>query len=313
MVMQYFQFLERLKKRIISRVYLFSGEEEFLKEEALARLEKILFSEKGVDEKEVFDDEVSVSTLNERLNTVSLFNKSKLAVIKKINKECEDILLKYIKAPSSTTYLVAFVDRKWNTSPFFVEFKKFYEGDMLNWLISRAGDNKKILRGDAARVFIERLGTDLALLSEGLERAINYIGAKKEIEVKDICEIVGDEKKDAVFDLTDALASQDLPACLTILNKLFLAFSSPQEILALLGWQARQLYTLKKGGELKIPQFFLKRLKGQAQRFSEKQLEECLNGLKIADREIKEGLKNPKFSLELFFFNFFSKLGEVKA
>jgi len=64
---------------------------------------------------------------------------------------------------------------------------------------------------------------------------------------------------------------------------------------------------------VKMPLFFLKRLRAQAQKFSREKLEECLYGLKKADREIKEGLKNPKLSLELFFFSFFFQLSETKT
>jgi DNA polymerase III delta subunit len=69
-----------------------------------------------------------------------------------------------------------------------------------------------------------------------------------------------------------------------------------------LSWQLRQLYTLKQGGEVNAPPFILKKLRESAKRFSEKNLVECLEGLREVDREIKNGLKDPKLSLELFLF-----------
>jgi DNA polymerase-3 subunit delta len=317
--MQYFQFLEHLKRSSFSPVYLFSGEEGFLKEEALVKLEKALFSERGVAEKDVFEGEVSALTLEERLKTLSLLGKPGLVVIKKTQKlseNCRKILLQYIKGRSFPNFLVVFLDKeenrkKWDVPPFFVEFKKFYEGDCLNWLITCAGNNKKTLPGDAARALLARMGPDLALLAQGLERVINYIGPKRVIELKDVDEILCDEKKDAIFDLTDALASQNLPDCIGILNKLFLSLTPPQQIISLLSWQVRQLYTLKRGGELKTAPFFLKRLRAQTQRFKEEQLKECLRGLRKVDADIKSGLRGPKLSLELFFFKFL-KPGEAK-
>lgn len=313
-----------MHKKPLSPVYLFHGEEEFLKEEALKRLEGILSRERGGEGKDVFEEDVSPSVLNESLKSMSILGGTRLVVIKKtkkLDKECRKILFQYIKNPLSQNFLVVFLDkeedrRKWDVSSpgtKLIEFKKLYEADILSWLTSRARDNKKAISMDAAKVFLERLGPDLALLSQGLERVIDYIGAKTVVEVKDIEEILNDEKKDAVFDLTDALASQDLPACLNILNKLFLTLTSPQQIIALLSWQVRRLYTLKMGGAVKMPLFFLKRLRAQAQKFSREKLEECLYGLKKADSEIKEGLKNPKLSLELFFFSFFFQLSETKT
>lgn len=322
--MQYLQFLERIKRRVISPIYIFAGEEEFLKEEAMARLERILFQEKRVEEKEIFEGRNATVALREALRNVSLFGKAKLIVVKntqELDASGRDVLLQYIKARFHVNFLIIFLHRDedkriWNLpSPriTFVEFKKLYDPDMLNWLISRGRLNKKVISRDVARVFLERVGGDLILLSQALERVINYIGPKNVIEKKDVEEILSDEKKEAVFNLTDALASQDISLCLNILNKLFLSLVSPQQIIGLLSWQIRQIYTIKTGGTVNIPPFFLKRLKSQANRFSCEKLEECLYGLRKIDTEIKSGLKNPRLSLELFFFKFFFKPGQAEA
>ena len=309
---------------MLHHVYLFQGEEEFLKTEALKRIEESLSREKGIEGKDILEEEVTPLVLNERLKTIPLLGGRRLVVIKetkKLDEKCRKILLEYIKNPPHANFLAVFLDKeesrkKWDVSSngvTFREFKKFYDSDILSWIIARARDNKKTISRDTAKIFLERMGPDLALLAQGLERVIDYIGIKSAIEQKDIDEVLCDEKRDVVFDLTDALASQDLPACLGILNNLFLTLTSPQQIISLLSWQIRRLYTIKQGGNLRMPPFFLNKLKAQAKRFSLERLEECLYGLRKTDGDIKTGLKNPKLSLELFFFSFFFQPGETET
>lgn len=316
--MHYIQFLDKLERREIPPVCLFWGEEEFLKEEALGRLEEILFprGESRVN-KEIFEDKITAAGLAESLRTIPLLGSRRLVVVKStkaLDEESRQTLASYLASPLDYIYLVIFLDReeernKWGPlSPeaSLVEFKKFYEGDMKAWLTRRAKANNKSLSPEVAGLFLECLGPDLALLSQGLERAIDYTGPKGVIEAKDVEDIFESERKDIIFDLTAAMAAQDMPRCLKILNKLFLDLTPPQQIITRLAWQVRQLYTLKKGGALKIPPFFLRRLKGEAQRFSPEKLEECLYRLREADRAIKTGEREPRLSLELFFFRFLS-------
>lgn len=329
--MHYFQFLDGLRKKSISRTYIFCGEEDFLKCEALERFAQILFREKGVKEKEIFEADVDACVLSEKLNTVSLFGTPALIVIKKtsaLDEKCRLLLQQYILQQNPVkgvllpeNYLVVFLDKdedraKWcggkRADEIFVEFKKSYEKDTITWLIARAGDNNKILRRDRAAMLVEMVGGDLAFLSEALERIINYTGQKKEIGIEDIQGIIGDEKRDAIFDIASAMASRDLGGCLAILKKLFLTLTPPQQIMGLLAWKIRQLYTVKKGGKVKIPAYLVDRLKNEAKKFSMENLEECLSGLRYADADIKEGLKNPRLALELFFFKCL-KPGETKA
>jgi DNA polymerase-3 subunit delta len=234
--------------------------------------------------------------------------------LKDLDEESRRTLGTYLARPLNYIYLVIFLDKeedrnKWSSlSPkaCLVEFKKFYEGDTVAWLTRRAKANNQSLSREVAGLFLECLGPDLALLSQGLERVIDYIGPKGVIEAKDVEAVLESERKDIVFDLTAAMAAQDRPRCLKILNKLFLDLTPPQQIITRLAWQVRQLYTLKKGGDLKIPPFYLKRLREEAQRFTLEKLEECLYRLREVDRAIKNGEREPRLSLELFFFRFFS-------
>ena len=315
--MHYIQFLDKLERKEIPPVLLFWGEEAFLKEEALLRLEEILFSRESRVNKDIFEGKITAADLTESLRTIPLLGRWRLVVVKgtkDLDEESRGALSSYLASPLNYIYLVIFLDReedrnKWGSlSPeaSLVEFKKFYEGDMAAWLMSRAKANNKSLSREVAGLFLECLGPDLALLSQGLQRAMDYIGAKGVIEAKDVEDIFESERKDIIFDLTAAMAAQDMPRCLKILNKLFLDLTPPQQIITRLAWQVRQLYTLKRGGDLKIPPFFLRRLKGEAQRFSPEKLEECLYRLREADRAIKTGEREPRLSLELFFFRFLS-------
>ncbi len=315
--MHYIQFLDKLERREIPPVLFFGGEEEFLKEEALLRLDEILFPGESRVNKDIFEGKITAAGLTESLRTIPLLGRWRLVVVKgtkDMDEESRGTLASYLASPLNYIYLVIFLDReedrnKWGSlSPkaSLVEFKKFYEGDMAAWLMSRAKANNKSLSREVAGLFLECLGPDLALLSQGLQRAMDYIGAKGVIEAKDVEDIFESERKDIIFDLTAAMAAQDMPGCLRILNKLFLDLTPPQQIITRLAWQVRQLYTLKKGGDLKIPLFFLKRLRGEAQRCSLEKLEECLYRLREADRAIKSGEREPRLSLELFFFRFLS-------
>ncbi len=103
----------------------------------------------------------------------------------------------------------------------------------------------KRIEMDAARLLMERVGFDPGTLVENLEKLIVYTGAKESISIQDVRSVVRKSKKDAVFELTNALAQKDLAGALTYLNSLLSGDLHPLQVLAAITNQVRRLTLVK--------------------------------------------------------------------
>lgn len=253
-----------LSSNSIAKLYLFWGEEGYLREFYVDRIKKLLLPD-GLEEfnyKRFEGSKIDLENVREAIDALPVFSGRTIVEVRDFDiykcatdkKNAVEAIIRDI--PDYCCLFFVY------TSPEFkpdgrtklhtlikdigvvTEFKKQEQSDLINWIRRRfAALDKDIERREAEFLIFYCGGLMTGLISE-----IEKIGAYakgRQIKQSDI-ETVGSPVMDAVvFKLTDALARKDYEESARILGDLLAMRESPIMILAVVGRQARQLLTAR--------------------------------------------------------------------
>lgn len=103
----------------------------------------------------------------------------------------------------------------------------------------------KGINGDAMNMLMERTGFDPATLSDNLEKLVSFIGERTVITAEDVATMVKRTRKDAIFELTNAVCDRNAAISLFYLKSLLNAGFHPLQIVMALSNQFRKLVRVK--------------------------------------------------------------------
>ena len=251
--MKYEDLLSELKKGIVRPVYVFSGEEDYLKEEAVNKLKEIIFKNDDEDTNyEIVDageiKEKGINSLINRFNLVSFFGQKELVVVKNSDKACSLKEIKeYIDSPNPSTCLVFMVTKSPKSLlKHEIIFYHPYAPKVANRIRQRVADSGKEISVQALNIFQEAGGNDLLRISTELDKLITYIGSKKIIEASDVLEIVSQRGLLTIWNLLDSIAQRDKIKALTALKMLLDDEEFPGGIINMMARQFRLLLQVKE-------------------------------------------------------------------
>ncbi len=124
------------------------------------------------------------------------------------------------------------------------------------WLREKAAAEEKELAPDAARLLLERVGSDMETLRTELDKALLYCLDQKRITAEDLRDLVGKSREDAVWDVGEAVARGEPSRAMELIDDLLDAGTYPLIILTLLIRQTRHLLQARLlWGEVGEPPF----------------------------------------------------------
>lgn len=321
--MTYEELVSRLDKKEVEISYLFSGGEEFRKENVLHKLKEILQEGKGWEDFNYnlfYAHQTSGKEIATCAQTLPFMAKRRMIVVKDAEKftlEDEKHILSYLKAPSYNTCLIFLVyDVK---KRFFKEISKFvehiifyspFENQISAWIKKEVSQYNKSISESACLYLKEEVGNSLINLHNEIEKLAVYVKDKREIELEDVQFLVGHTKVDNVFQLLDELGKKRGKKALKIIKNLIEKGEEPVKVLVMVVRYIRNLIKakllLKKGNtyeEIRISlgakKYPFREFIKQVNNFSYEELKEDFHLLLLADREIKTGKKNASLVLEL--------------
>jgi len=128
-----------------------------------------------------------------------------------------DVLYKYLEDPNRNALLIFDFDKSGNKTHYPwkalfakatpVEFSSMKEPEAIQWIASRAEKAGRTLETKAAQSLVAHLGTDLRTLASELEKLISYVGESSTIKAGDVEAVVGFSPSDNVFELTKVIGS----------------------------------------------------------------------------------------------------------
>lgn len=308
----------------MEKVYLLLGESSYLIKE---RIEKIK-EEFGRDELNINKFDAEETHLNDillELQTLSFFGDKKLIVVENVeafNKYSEHDLesfIHYIKNPSDDIVLILTL----HDFPKSVHLKDALEKYTYIETIKDLEENAlplylyKIFSKDGYQIdsktlkaLIERVGVDLFLLNQEIEKLKTYKLHEKRITIDDIYQLVPRTLEDNIFVFMKAFLKEDTKMYLSIYDDLI---QSKIPVLTIMNQLYSNLslilqiqYLIEDGHKQESIQNFLGLSSGRtyylmkdAKEQNKKQIERIIKDLAILDYEIKTGQKEDKLGFEL--------------
>jgi DNA polymerase-3 subunit delta len=233
------QVTDAWRKGKADAVYLFFGEEEFLRSEAITEAIGTFLPDPGMRSFNLdimYGNETKIANVIQCANGLPVMADKRVVIIRDADKlwrfrtdgdddegskgkDHPDVIatINYIKSPNFDTILI-FDCKKYgakNTYPWkalfekvqVVEFAFMREAEVAGWLIDRAKKQSRDLTDAAARVMVDYIGNDLRAQTTELEKVITYAGDKEEITDKDVKAVVGNQSTHDAFELTRAIGA----------------------------------------------------------------------------------------------------------
>ena len=271
--MNWSEFYQSLEAGDIAPVYLFTGPEEYVKLEALAKLrEKLLPSGlealndtvlEGVTAQQITDAAETIPVMCEkRIVTVRdwaplLPGTSKAEGPETSKKDNPDVawMQRWLDHPAPGCVLVFYMrqsaDSKKKMTSLLrkmgaaVDFELLSEADLAKWCNKALKPQKKKIGTRALSTLTFMAGRELTRLSGEMDKLAAYVGDRSEITEDDVCAIVPASMEYNVFELMNHLLAGDMLRAQQTVNSLLQGGQNPVGILAMLTRQLRQMTHMK--------------------------------------------------------------------
>jgi len=271
--MEYYKsLLNSLERGVVSPVYLFYGEEEYLKEKALAKFKEVLLPQAADFNLDILDGEtIEPSTVVSLAENLPFMAERRLVIVKNAhwfkgkgkvkvaeekpeeeNKSSgkEGPLLTYLSQPSPTTCLIFVVgdtvDRRKKLFKYVesvgnaIDFKALKPADLVSWVINRVKTGGKKMNAAAARTLVEANGKlGLLNLEKEVEKLMTYVGGSTEITMEDVNQVAVANVEQNIFTVVDQAVSGNASKALYGIRELLALKEQPPKILAMLARQFR--------------------------------------------------------------------------
>jgi DNA polymerase-3 subunit delta len=145
------------------------------------------------------------------------------------------------------------------------------------------------LHPDAAALLADRIGPQLMLLRQEIEKASLLAGPGETVTREHVAQAVSAVAEEPIWDLTDAIGQGRSADAVELLGRLLVQGSAPPAILGALASHFRRLVRVGEGERVAGPPFVVRKLEQQARRYPARRLVTCLRAIHRADIDLKGG------------------------
>ena len=326
---------KRLKENLIDNIYLFVGEEDYIKDVYIKKIKDIVLKNdiSGLNFIQ-YDELPEINELTDTIESVPMMSDMKIVLLnslnllsKNIKKNAKDSITKILEdIPTYTVIIIreACHASKSKTSPIYkiaekkgcvIECELLETSEMMLFInkefIKR---NKKISRQDLTYPVSLCDGNINALLSE-VEKISSYLGNEEVVRRHDIDLLVKKSIEDRIFDLFDLIIQRNKSGAFKVLNDLKLLKNqhAPGQIFSIICDNFLNMYISFNNYKEDIPQsttisllelppnraFLVKKLLRQCNGNIEiSRLERIIKRLSEMDAQIKLGYIDPYYAIE---------------
>lgn len=307
------QLDSELKGGKIRPVYVISGEEAYLANTALRRIEESVFGSdtSGLARHIFTGKEVSPHELLDTIRSVPLLGGRPVAIVRDaegLSKDALENLAAYLSKPLVSSTLVLVASKLDGRSKFMqaasksvtaavIECKPLYANQVPSWINMEISRHGKRISQEAARYLADITGQDLGQVAGAIERLTLFVGDRPIIELKDVEESIAETTQRSIFELTDAIGRKKPGRSVSVLGNLIEFGTSPVLILNMIArhfrilTRAREVDKRASGAEiagyLGVNPFFAKEYLEQSRLFAPSELRKNFRTLARCDRELK--------------------------
>jgi DNA polymerase-3 subunit delta len=248
-------FLERADRLKPQPVYVLHGDEDFLKRQVLTALRGLVLGEgdTAFGLSAHAGDKTSFAAVRDELETMPFLTPRRLVIIENGDAfvtQFRGQLEKYVAEPAATGVLALDV----KTWPANTRLAKLLDSNativcktpaafrLPAWCTQwAAACHGKQLSGDAAKLLVDLVGSEMGQLDQELAKLAIYVGTATRIESGDVDKLVGNSRAENMWKIFDALGAGNSAGALTILDRLFEQGEEPLRILGAFSMQLRRL------------------------------------------------------------------------
>lgn len=310
-------------------IYLLYGLEKYLIDKEI----KDIMVKNGIDSININSYDLNVETLENIIDDcrmISLFSDKKGIIVYNSNiftakknsiEQNTNILEEYLNNINPDTILIFVIyedkidERKKIVKSFKdkINIKKFSSDANIHNIVKDMFKDY-IISNSTINLLIERVGKNLAILSQEIDKIITYKNEDKNISDSDIIMLTNKNFDIDIFALIEAIITKDKSKALDIYYEMLKYNEEPIKIIVMLAnqfriiYQAKEMY--KKGytesdiaQNLGIHPYRIKLALNKAREYSSSSLLSYLSKLADLDIGIKTGNINKEIGLELFIIN----------
>lgn len=322
---------EELKNNKLGNLYLFYGQEEYLKKYYLDSIEKaVLENDLSALNKLVLEGKFEMQKIEEACETMPVFSEKKLVLVRnsgifKSGKEgskqqsVKDELINYLKNVPSYTVLVFYeeeIDKRLKTvdavkkNGLIVDFPFQKPAELVKWVTKALKSHMKEISVEDASYLIEICEQGMTEILNEVNKLVMFVGDRTRITMADIEKVCTKSVKSRIFDLTDAVAEKNLDKALKLLNDMIILREPLPKILFMITRQLRHVLEMKllckegmnvkdASAKIGITPYAGGKVSSQAKSFSTQKLKEGIKEAFELDLAIKTGRINDRVAAEL--------------
>lgn len=209
------------------------------------------------------------------------------------------------------------------------EFESLYDSDAESVVRKHAKQRGLKFDSEARAYIVDAVGTDIASLTEALDKVDLYIGESdqegpRDVDVDILQEVIAETRVRSIFDLTDALGACKYEEAVSILDKMLLAGEPPLRILHMIARHfrlvaklhdpnVRQMDKYDQASELQVPHFFVDDYRSDARTFTADELAEIRSRILEVDKQLKSAGLSDRTDLEDLLYAICYRDGEGAA
>lgn len=305
-------------------LYLFLGEEQFLKRQELERLKVEEFgrSPSNLNFEEFQAGEDDLNKIIDYAKTAPFMAKRRLAVINEVNRlnsqEKEQLSSFILNKPASAIVVLTSnalspdeqIYKAAVRTGKVMRFDSLPTAALYKWISEKAAHFGKRASPAAIKTLIDNIGNNLTQLDLTIETIITFIGQRDVIEIGDVERLTARGLEVTSYQFVDAIGSKNAPQALQILHDIDRDPKSISGLIGFIGWHLRRLWRAKKmsaarlplpavAASVGVPQYARADFFRQVNNFSVQELERDFKILLKLDKDIKSAAIQPYRALEI--------------
>ncbi len=309
-----------------SRVYLLYGEEKFLVRTYKNQLKNAICGDDDMNFSHYEGKDLDINDVRDTSLTLPFWADRRLILIEDCGlfKASSESMAEIVKNAPESTYFIftdSEVDKRnklfktISDCGYVAEMKSQTDDDLSNWalrIFTEAG--KKITR-DNMNLFLRIAGPEMDNMYNEAEKLVSYCMKRDTITDADIVELCSVRTVDRIFDMIQEMANRNTDAVMRLYADLLALKEPPMKLLALIGRHFSQLLAVRKlmeqgqsaqaiAARLGIRPYFIGKYISQAKGYSYERLEEAVNDCIEAETDIKTGLREDKYAVELLIIKY---------
>lgn len=314
--------LEDIKNRLFKPVYLFYGEEDYLKYQYRDRLCQALnpdgdtmnftsFEGRGLSQGEIIDLAETIPFFAERriilLQDTGFFKSQAAELAAYMETLPEYLCMIFVEQEVDKRSKLFKAVKKAGSA---VEFSTQDEKTLMRWVLGQMKrEGKKITQRDM-ELFLTKTGTDMGNISCELEKLLCYTMDKDVITREDIEAVCTTQINNKIFDMVRAVAERQQTRALDLYYDLLALKEPPMRILFLLARQFNLLLQVKElagagadqaeiAKRTGLQAFVVRNYVRYAGKYTREELEDAVYQFTKAEEDVKTGRMEDVLSVEL--------------